>query len=53
MAESLRSILIREHGKQCMWCGRMFCSLSVEPIVASSPVSLSNCVLLCEPCATK
>lgn len=53
MAESLRASLIEQFGKQCGMCGRCFCRLTVEPIVASLPVSMTNSVLLCEPCTER
>jgi hypothetical protein len=53
MAESLRASLIEQFGKQCGLCGRRFYRLTVEPIVASSPVSLTNSVLMCQPCVDR
>lgn len=53
MAESLRASLIDQFGKQCGMCGRCFCRLAVEPIVASLPVSMTNSVLLCGPCVER
>lgn len=53
MSESLRASLIEQFGKQCGMCGRRFCRLTVEPIVASSPVTLTNCTLMCQQCVNR
>lgn len=53
MAGSLRASLIEQFGKQCGMCGRRFCRLTVEPIVVSSPVTFTNCMLMCQPCVDR
>lgn len=51
--ESLRASLIEQFGKQCGLCGRCRCRLTVEPIAVSSPVSFTNCMLMCQPCVDR